>query len=392
MSAAPLDDTLEVVWRALHRRYGASSRPVASVHLDELTRDEQVALAELLREPKLRQAPTRIRTATLAAALGTDPDGLRNLVAARLGQLGDRRAARESNEAAKQAARAELAAAAGHDPRLAAWAARQATGAGDDLVGRAAAARQVLDVVRTHRDVPVPLPVVAAKAFGDPHALDLDRDAGRMLVTALHERSGASPGSPPPPATERRRLLRDVGIVADELSSTVIVYRLEQHPSHPLATALSEHEPGAVTLGQLLRHPMMPVVSGPVLVVENPAVVSAASLARSDLPLVCTSGVPSVAALELVRQLRRAGIVVRAHGDFDAGGLVTVAQLVNAGAVPWRMTVEDYQLAASRSACLLEREPADVAWEPQLAAAIRRTGRVGFEEHLLDVLLEPDRI
>ena len=378
-----LDSRLGQLWSELHRRYGASDRPVTSVKLPSMTHDEQLALAELLREEQLRDAPVRLRTELLARALSTDLDGLRELVERQFGQAGNRRAVRERDESARDAARARLSTAAGDDTALAAWAATQAVGSGGGLTTRVEAACRVLELVTRRRAVAVPLPVVAAQTFGDPHALDLDREAGRMLVAALAARAGLGPVN----ATVRRELLREVGIVADELSSTVIVYRLAQQPGHPLAAALQSYEPVAVTLGQLMRHPLQPAAVGPVLVVENPAVVSAAALAHHEMPLVATSGIPSVAALELVTQLRSAEVDVRAHGDFDAGGLTAVTQLTSVGAAPWRMDVADYRQAAERSTVGLEREPADVSWNPQLAPEIRRVGRVGFEEHLLDVLL-----
>ncbi|WP_052667157.1 DUF2399 domain-containing protein [Nitriliruptor alkaliphilus] len=376
---------LEVLWRELHRRYGASDRRVTGVSLTGLAPDTREALADLLRESELRPPDTRVMTAKVAAALGVDENGLRQLVEARYGQAGNRAADRDAAAAARASTARHLEALAGGDAVLEGWARRQAVGVGDVLASRAADAGRVLQVVAAERDRPVPLPVVAAETFGDPHALDLDRTAGRMLAALLAERAGLQVCG----ARERRRLLREVGIVADELSSTVTVYRLPVAADHPYAGTLHGPEPAALTLGQLLAHPLQLDEPADVLVVENPAVLSAAALAGSGAPLVCTSGMPSVAALELVSQLVDAGCTVRAHADFDAAGLVIVSQLVAVGAEPWQMDVAAYHRAADASVCPLVTEPVAVDWAPGLAEEMRTCGRAGFEEYLLDELIAP---
>jgi uncharacterized protein (TIGR02679 family) len=379
-----LDPRLEPLWQALHRRYGEGGRAVATVTVSGLDHHQLEALADLLREPELRPSDTKVPTGKLAAALRVDSDGLRALVEHQLGPAGNRAAARDAAAAARTTAADELAAHAGDDV-LAAWARRQAVGTGEVLTDRVATVRRILDVVTAARPVPVPLPIVAAETFGDPHALDPDRPAGRMLAAALAERAGTVDTS----ARTRRQLLRGISIVADELSSTVIAYRLPVRPDHPLSGALTGAEPAAVTLSQLLCHPIQ-VTDDPVAVrvVENPAVVSAAALRNSRLALVCTSGMPSVAALELVTQLTGQGVQVRAHADFDAAGLTIVTQLIAVGAAPWMMDATHYRRAAGRSDCQLDPVPADVSWDVALAEVMRTDGRVGFEEHLLEELLD----
>lgn len=382
-----LDRDLDVLWKALHRRYGASSGRVGRVTLRGLDQRQREALADLLRERELRPPDTRIPTAKVAAALRVDEDGLRDLVEARLGSAGNRSAARDAAAQARANARDELTHHAGEDPGLLRWAHRQAIGTGDTLTGRVALASAVLDVVNQTRPQLVALPVVAAEHFGDPHALDLDQPAGRMLAGALAERAGQTTLD----ARTRRRLLREVGVVADELSSTVTAYQLPLATHHPLAAALIGPEPAALTLGQLIRHPLELTGTATVRIVENPAILSTAALHAAPTAMVCASGMPSVAALELVSQLRDHGCSLLAHADFDAAGLTIVSQLAALGAAPWKMDVEHYRRAAARSTCPLEVEPVEVGWAPGLATAMSAYGRVGFEEHLLDELLDTDQ-
>jgi uncharacterized protein (TIGR02679 family) len=382
-----LDRDLDVLWKALHRRYGASSGRVGSVTLNGLGMREREALADLLRERELRPPETRVPTAKISAALRVDEDGLRDLVEMRLGPAGNRSAARDAAARARADAQDELARRAGSDPALVRWARRQAVGVADALSERVALASTVLDIVSHPRSELLALPVVAAQHFGDPHVLDLDQPGGRMLVGALADRAGLASID----ARTRRRLLREVGVVADELSSTVTAFRLPLATHHPLAAALIGDEPAALTLGQLLRHPL--ALTGPATVraVENPAVLSTAALRSSPVAMVCTSGMPSVASLEVITQLRDHGCQVLAHADFDAAGLTIVSQLAALGAQPWKMDDVHYRRAAAHSRCSLEVEPVEVAWAPGLAATMRADGRVGFEEHLLDELLDPDQ-
>jgi uncharacterized protein (TIGR02679 family) len=382
-----LDRDLDVLWKAMHRRYGAGSGRVGRVTLSGLDQRQREALADLLRERELRPPDTHVPTAKVAAALRVDEDGLRDLVEARLGPAGNRSAARDAAARARADAREELTRHAGGDPAIQRWAHRQAVGTGETLTGRVALAASVLDVVNQPRPQLVALPVVAAEHFGDPHALDHDQPAGRMLAGALAERAGL----PALDARTRRRLLREVGVVADELSSTVAAYQLPLATHHPLAAALLGPEPAALTLGQLLRHPLELTGTARVRIVENPAVLTTAALRGLPTAMVCTSGMPSVAALELISQLRDHGCQLHAHADFDAAGLTIVSQLTTIGAAPWKMDVEHYHRAAARSTCPLEVEAVEVSWAPGLAEVMNADGRVGFEEHLLDALLDPDQ-
>jgi uncharacterized protein (TIGR02679 family) len=126
-------------------------------------------------------------------------------------------------------------------------------------------------------------------------------------------------------------------------------------------------------------------------VVENPSVV-AAGLARFKLdcpPLVCTSGWPNTAVIELLRQLAAAGASLAYHGDLDGEGLRIAAYVIaKSGAVPWRMTTADYTAARGGG----PRPPAgrvtDVPWDPGLGPAMREHGVAVPEEAVLGVLID----
>ncbi|MTV27821.1 DUF2399 domain-containing protein [Nitriliruptoraceae bacterium ZYF776] len=376
------DPRLAAFWARLHRRYGASAAPVRRVAVTGA--EERVAIAELLRSAA---PPTgSVAVQRLAVALGLDDDQLRVAVELRLGPAGDRAAARADRSRARQEAADRLAQAAARiDPALEDWARRRAVVIDGQLDPQVHEALTVLGIIAAPRPRLVPRPVVAADHLGDPHALDDDRRLGRLLVGALAARWGVETAASD--ARARRALLRRIGIVADELSSTVTVLRLPVAGHGARWTALAGNEPAAVTLDQLVRERLVAARSArPVHVVENPAVLSAAALAGTDASFVCTSGVPSVAALELLDQLTAQGVELRAHADFDAAGVAIVDRLVAAGARPWMMTAADY-LDAPASAVRLERPPTDVPWAPGLADAMIDRGVAVYEEQVVSPLL-----
>ena len=60
-------------------------------------------------------------------------------------------------------------------------------------------------------------------------------------------------------------------------------------------------------------------------------------------PLVCTSGWPNNAAIQLLRLLADQGAILRYHGDFDGEGIrIAACFLDKTPTRPWRMTAANY--------------------------------------------------
>ena len=85
---------LQRLWDELFRRMGSSARPVASIRLRSLTRDERVAIADLLGLDRLPPESPKLRTDAIARALGVDELGLRAFIEAQRGPLPNRAADR----------------------------------------------------------------------------------------------------------------------------------------------------------------------------------------------------------------------------------------------------------------------------------------------------------
>jgi uncharacterized protein (TIGR02679 family) len=231
----------------------------------------------------------------------------------------------------------------------------------------------------------VRLAQLAAELFDDSHALDYRRELGRAvsrLAALLH-------GLPRPlrPGREWRAAWAVVGVECDAVSSRVLVLNLALSGGAPAArlTAAAPGEPVWLSLRSLRGS--WSAVPGPVFVCENPTVVETAAdeLGARCPPLVCTDGIPSIAALDLLAGLGAAGCGVRARADVDDAGFVVVDQV--RAAVPeaglWRFDAATY----ARSYGLDASAGAGTGELDVLRELYAHHGAPLYEEALLDDLL-----
>lgn len=333
---------------------------------------------------------------------GACPDGLAAAVVALTGPVTDRAAAAAATEAAWRAAFDPLDRAVAGRPGLTEWAERLRTtgtvrrvarhpGAAADLLTRLASVLAVLP------GEPEPIGRFAERVLGSAHALDPDRPLAGLVFGAARALGGVPDGAG---SAWRREVWASVGLLRDELSSTVLVLNLPtaaDTPTGRLLAALHETgEPAVLTLRQLRRPPRLRAPGVTVSVCENPVVVAEAAdhLGSAAGPLVCLGGQPGVAAMTLLRGLADSGTRLRYHGDFDWGGLrignVVFSRLP---ADPWRFDAATYRSALNRGTPYrgaehpLIGEPAPCSWDPELAEAMRDAGRRVEEERGLDDLL-----
>lgn len=241
------------------------------------------------------------------------------------------------------------------------------------------------------------IPVFAQRVLGDPHGLDSDTDAGRLLLRALAWKLGrAFPGD----AETRALVLTRFGLLPDDVSSSVLVHGLSASLSdgslHPGWEGFRRmNSPFYATmydLGSIRR--IFATGQSHVHVEENPAAFMArierASEESRQTCVLCTAGQPSLAAMLILDELAEGGVELRYSGDFDPEGLQMAQRLIlrYAGAcVPWRMSADDY--AAARPAVPIPPErlrKLDGILAPSLletAAAMRKRGMAGYQEGLL---------
>ncbi len=125
-------------------------------------------------------------------------------------------------------------------------------------------------------------------------------------------------------------------------------------------------------------------------VCENPSIVAVAAdeLGPSCAPLVCTDGMPKTVSRSLIALLSTRGATIRAHADFDAGGVAIIGHLVAAhGVLPWRFGRDDYLDALAGATLALSSTVGATPWDSALSATMNDSGRAVHEESLADVLL-----
>lgn len=242
------------------------------------------------------------------------------------------------------------------------------------------------DVITVWRDLPQPprtirLAQLAATIAHDAHALDADRLLGRSLARLAAVVHGLD--RPRRAGMTWRTAWASVGVRCDGVSSRVLVLNLSLNGAAPAATwcASARGEPVWLTLRSLSGD--WNVSPTTVYVCENPTVVEAAADALSAAcpAMVCTDGMASGAALDLLSGLATAGCHIRYRADFDASGFVIADQILGVApaASPWQFDAATYLhlLGISPTGGTL----------PSLRGAHGRHGVDVHEERLLNDLL-----
>ncbi len=394
----------EKLFAAARRRVEEAGEGARSMTVAGLDAPERTALADLLGLGSLPDGSVRLDVERLDAALRESVAGvpLRGVLEALGGPLRDRRSERLGERAERERmwseARAQLASAG--RPELVEWLeGLRASG----VLARAARAggRAQHELLETAVVVALRLPasgqllpVFAASIAGDPHALDPGTSLGALALRAAAAIAGRR--EVPSSAPERRRLWREIGIDCDSLSADVLLLGLRPAGEDRLARHLRESaaagEPRRVTLRELSRAELALARGTSLFVCENPAVVEAAAdaLGARCAALVCVEGVPSTAAVVLLRRLAAAGARIRVHADFDWAGLRIAEQVIaDTRGEPWRFTAADYAagIGAGRAGPALIGAPAASRWDEALARAMGSAGIAVPEEQVLGDLI-----
>lgn len=271
---------------------------------------------------------------------------------------------------------------------------RQEMAKGDASMALRSACKSV-DWLETHAG-PIRLAVLSAQATSNPHALDGNTAAGKLLLHFLAYRANCDF---PKNAEQRDELYYRGGILCDSIASSVtqvgLVLNNNDNEEHPAFHAFrSRREICTLTLTNLAKLFSASSPSGKAYLVENQMVFSQlcdhAELFHS--PLICTSGQPQVAVLRLLDLLSDAKTDLFYSGDFDGEGLSIAARLMaryGGGLYLWHMAPKDY------AACRSEEKLGDFCWQStdfnpdleQTAKMLQTQGYAGYQELLLPVLL-----
>jgi len=219
--------------------------------------------------------------------------------------------------------------------------------------------------------------VLAARTLGgNPHALDVGTPLHGLTVPLLAAAAGLGSEASP------REVWAAWNVLVDPISSNVAALNLPLVGDGP-AAAIARAARGThvvLTYGQLAASALAWPQGVPCFSCENPSVLSAAEqqLGAACPALICTAGRPSDAVRLLFSTVRRAGVRVRHHGDFDEAGVQILRDLeASCDAVPWRFDV------AALSHTLGPQAPPPVTLED----AVRRISCGPAEELVIEDLV-----
>jgi uncharacterized protein (TIGR02679 family) len=352
-----------------------------------LTPDERLEVGRLLGTTWVRSGRA-VGVRALVTAVGSLGADVAELLAGTGGPVQDLRSGRAASRLQASAER-ERAAQALVDAgvpagTVGAWLSRRglpAAGRGE-LLYLAARCARVLRLLPAPDGGRMLLTVLAASALDDPHALDRGRPVATALLRLL--------GHEPPDSAEAWRLAWDEhGIDCDPVSSRVLVMNLRLRGDAACVRLTEAVGPEPLWLTWRSLSGTFHAEDREVFVCENPSVLIAAAdeLGTQGLPLVCTNGRPSAAAMRLLTGLAEAGAVLHIRADDDPAGQEIVSGIMKAipGARLWRFAL---------------RDPVTPRYEEQdidvLLRDLRLTGRLGgkssWEDHRADQgAIEQDR-
>lgn len=380
------------LWKAARRRLESNGLSLSGspLLLRGLTHDEADAVAGLLGVSRPTDGALRVPLVALDAALRASAagQGLVDVLTTLGGPLQDRRALATRRGVARSRAweMLERHPAVEAEPRLSDWLSHvRRTGLAQRLAGEgeAEALRAALDALgMMPRDGGIcRLAVLASRVTGDAHGLDRGRAPGTLTVHSLAWLAGEKF---PRDAAGWRRTWDEAGVACDDLSCNVLVVCLPGWPAEPLRLTLRQVSSWHANV----RH------STTVFACENPTVVSSAVDALGDRTptMVCLDGMPSTAALMVLRGLSECESPISYHGDFDWRGLAIAGVLARKvpTAAPWQYSAEDYRRAVR--ACLgtvaLRGRPVTSPWNEDLGQVMAAEGVAVYEEQVIDDLLD----
>lgn len=232
---------------------------------------------------------------------------------------------------------------------------------------------------------------LASLVTGDAHALDDGTLLGSLVLRAAARIAGTTY---PTTAVGRRTLWREVGVMTDEVSTTVLTMGLRSAGNTWIDDRTDAGWESHLTARDLHRVELRPPPTGVVHVCENPRVLEAAVDAGARAVIICTMGQPTVVVTTLLDRLAAAGADLRYHGDFDWPGIAIANGLIGTrGCVPWRFRAEDYVEALGRLAGAvielprLEDAIVQARWDPDLTVEMTAARRAVHEELVLRELL-----
>lgn len=242
------------------------------------------------------------------------------------------------------------------------------------------------------------LALFASQITKDPHAFDMNKDGGRLLVHAL---SAYYKQAYPRNAEEQMELLYHAGLIYDEVSNYTIGRGIQAdigNKSHPgWAGFCQTGEPMHISLWNISEVEHLTCVKKRIFVFENPTVFSeiAGILKERPASLLCSAGNVKVTSLLLLDKIVEGGGIIYYSGDFDPEGLLIADKLkkrYGQNLVLWRFGTDDYQKNQSRAKIsagrLKKLDGIGSAELQELAKAIKKSTYSAYQELMVVTYLK----
>lgn len=202
------------------------------------------------------------------------------------------------------------------------------------------------------------LAVFAAMVTGNPHAFDQGTVGGRLLYQIIQRnlelRNLIIGQIETFPAYKRQRSFLAAGILLDDVSNSVMLYRVEavkkdgdMHSG--VAGFQKEQDILQIPLGVITDWKEVRCLQQKILIVENPSVF-AMLCGKEEYSCMCMNGQPRLASLMLLDLLAESGTTVYYSGDLDPEGLLIAQKLADyykGTFYFWHMESEDYEQCRS---------------------------------------------
>lgn len=174
----------------------------------------------------------------------------------------------------------------------------------------------------------MPLPMAAAFATKDPHALDPGRPLRRLLLYYL---SYIHKVDFPETLEATDALLESAHLMVESGMRTVLTYGLLAFDGRGedlgWVSFYKRHEPLILTSMNVKREFALTAVSAVVRCFENPTPFYTSMFQEPDIAAVCTSGQVNALTYRLLDKLTAAGFALTYSGDFDPEGLLIADRL-----------------------------------------------------------------
>lgn len=250
----------------------------------------------------------------------------------------------------------------------------------------------------TKKDDEYPLAVLAAEITDNPHYFDRGTTAGLLFVHAI---CCCEKMELPENAHQWRKLLMQVSVVPDNISSMVHAYGLrlltEQGWHVAYDIFCDRKESYVITMENMKGIIGAQAFKEKAYVVENEMVFSYLihNLKNSDYTLLCTSGQPRSVAQILIPYILASGAEICYNGDIDPDGICIADRLWKKFGDRihiWRMSPADYEKSISKEKIGdIGRTKLENISHPILkktAECMKEKQLAGYQENMLKELLE----